>query len=316
MKALVTGGAGFIGSHLCEALLEMGIEVLSVDYRKDLGNIESIDSKNFEHHVFDVNDKDDLIAVSKNCDLLFHLASNSDIHASESNTSVDFKNTLQSTWSVMEAARVNGIKKVYFSSTSAVYGDNPDVCFSESMGDIHPISYYGACKLASESIISSYAHMNRMDALIFRASNVVGPRLTHGVILDFMKKLEKDPKNLEILGNGLQTKEYVHIDDLIKGVCDFMFRIEQRVNVFNISTESSINVNFIADTVCSYLGLDDVKYHYTSEPFGWNGDIPKFRLDISKARSNGWIFKYDSSDAVKNTVEHYAKGSSRDYKQA
>ena len=310
MKALVTGGAGFIGSHLCEALLDMGIEVLSVDYRRDLNNIESIDSKNFEHHSFDVNKKEDLIDVSKNCDLLFHLASNSDIHASESDTAVDFRNTLQSTWSVMETARVNNIKKIYFSSTSAVYGNNPDVFFSESMGDIYPISYYGACKLASESIISSYAHMNRMNALIFRASNVIGPRLTHGVILDFMKKLDKDPKNLEILGNGLQTKEYVHIDDLIKGVCDFMFRVEQRVNVFNISTESAVNVNFIADTVCSFLKLDDVKYHYTSEPYGWNGDIPKFRLDISKARSNGWTFKYDSSAAVINTVKHYAKNSS------
>jgi len=282
------------------------MEVESVDLRRCQSNIKGIDSSMFHHHSFDVTSIDELKEVSKGCDLMFHLASNSDIRASDSGTSVDFKDTLQATWSAMEAARANEIKRVYFPSTSAVYGNAPGVNLSESMGELRPISHYGSCKLAAESLLSSYAYMYSMNILIFRASNVVGPRLTHGVMYDFIKKLEKDNGRLEILGDGRQSKEYVHVDDLVAGVCDFISRVDKGISVYNISTASSITVNQIADAVCLHLGLNDVKYEYTGGNRGWRGDVPSFKLDISKAISKGWRFKYDSEASINRTMEHYA----------
>jgi len=308
VRVLVTGGAGFIGSHLCDALLNRNFDVVSVDHAKNVKNIEHISfSKRFQHHTFDINDVYELREVSKGCETIFHLASNSDIRLSETDARIDFYNTFKTTWSVMETARLNSINKVYFSSSSAVYGNRPDVVFSESMGDIQPISYYGSCKLSSESLISAYSSLNSIDALIFRISNVVGPRMTHGVVSDFMKKLKNDPKNLEILGNGLQSKEYLHVEDLIEGICGFMQRIDPGVSIYNVSTESSITVNEIADMVCSGMGLSDVNYNYVDGAQGWKGDVPKYRLNISKARSNGWKYKYDSSAAIKKTIEYFVK---------
>jgi UDP-glucose 4-epimerase len=149
--------------------------------------------------------------------------------------------------------------------------------------------------------------MYSLNSLIFRFPNVVGPRLTHGVIFDFINKLRKNPKELEILGNGLQNKQYVHVLDLVKGIASFSERIEDGMNIYNISTDSFIDVNKIADIVCEGMNLKDVQYRYTGGSVGWKGDVPSFSYDIKKAKSKGWMFKYDSEQSVRETVKAVLK---------
>lgn len=304
MKAVVTGGAGFIGSQLVDNLLNEGYDVVAIDMIPEdrATNLVHLDGrKGFEYCQMDMN-TEDFIDITRGSDVMFHLAANSDIRSGGQNPSIDFQNTLTTTRSALESTRLNKIPRFFFSSTSAVYGDKPGKKLTENEGDLRPISYYGASKLASEALISSYSYMCGFDALVFRFPNVVGPRLTHGVIFDFISKLEKDPSRLEILGDGRQNKQYVYSQDLVKGICEFMSHGYKGMNIFNISTESFTDVNTIADIVCEGMGLKDVKYEYTGGSCGWKGDVPSFDYDISKAKSEGWRFEYNSTQAVKKTV--------------
>lgn len=308
MKALVTGGAGFIASHLEDKLIDNGWEVVSADCLKDTNNMSHLlDNNSFEHHIMDVTEVKELTEISKGCDFVFHLAANSDIRTGGENPEVDFRKTFLTTKSVLDAMVNNGIKNLFFSSTSAVYGEKLDVDLNEKTGDLQPISYYGAYKLASESIISAYTFMNSLNSLIFRFPNVVGPRLTHGVIFDFINKLKKNPKELEILGDGKQSKQYVYVTDLVNGILSFSNEIEEGFNIYNVSTDSFVNVDEIADTICSEMNLDNVQYRYTGGPVGWKGDVPSFSYDISKAEAKGWTYEYDSKRAVEETVKSVLK---------
>lgn len=303
-KAVVTGGAGFIGSHLVDKLLSEGFEVLAVDVFKesDATNIRNaLCNKKFEYIQMDIN-KGDLPEVSKGADVLFHLAANSDIRNGGQNPDIDFQNTLTTTKSALDAVKANNIPRMFFSSTSAVYGDMPGIALKEDEGGLRPISYYGASKLASEALISAYSYMNSFDALIFRFPNVVGPRLTHGVIFDFIEKLRRDPTRLEILGDGRQNKQYVYALDLVDGIYDFMSRGYKGMNIFNISTESFTDVNTIAKLVCKGMGLEGVNFEYTGGSCGWKGDVPTFDYDISKAKGAGWVYRYDSTQSVEKTI--------------
>lgn len=304
-KTIITGGAGFIGSQLADALLAQGKEVIVVDKipTKDAKNIHHLDDeKRFTYVSTDINDGE-LPDISKGVDEIYHLAANSDIRSGGTNPLIDYRDTLMTTHSVLEAVRLNNIPDLFFSSTSAVYGNKPGIALTENEGGLEPISYYGACKLSSEALISSYSYMCGFDALIFRFPNVVGPRLTHGVIFDFIAKLKKDPSKLEILGNGKQNKQYVYSEDLVQGIVGFMSKGYEGMNVFNVSTESYTDVNTIADIVCEGLGLEDVRYEYSGGDCGWKGDVSTFGYDISKAKAEGWTFRYNSTEAVRKTVE-------------
>ncbi len=308
MKALVTGGAGFIASHLEDKLIDQGWDVVSVDCLKNTDTIShllNVDS--FEHHTMDATNVDELTEVSKGCDFVFHLAANSDIRIGGKDPEVDFKKTFMTTKSVLDTMVNNDIKNLFFSSTSAVYGENQDVDLNEKTGDLQPISYYGGYKLASESIISAYTFMNSLNSLIFRFPNVVGPRLTHGVIFDFVNKLKRNPNELEILGDGKQSKQYVYVTDLVDGIMLFSDKIEPGFNIYNISTDSFVNVDEIADAICSEMDLSNVQYRYTGGTVGWKGDVPSFSYDISKAESKGWTYRYDSKHAVEETVRSVLK---------
>ena len=308
MKALVTGGAGFIASHLEDFLIENGWNVIGADMSDDMKHITHLmDNDSFEYQKIDINDRNDLRDASKGCDFVFHLAANSDIRAGNKNAEIDFRNTFMTTKNVLDVMVENSIGNIFFSSTSAIYGNKPGVNLKEDEGDLRPLSHYGAYKLASESIISSYTHMYSLNSLIFRFPNVVGPRLTHGVIFDFINKLRKNPKELEILGNGLQNKQYVHVLELVKGIASFSERIEDGMNIYNISTDSFIDVNKIADIVCEGMNLKNVQYRYTGGSVGWKGDVPSFSYDINKAKSKGWAFKHDSEQSVRETVKAVLK---------
>ncbi len=305
MKAVVAGGAGFIGSQLVDRLLADRFEVLAVDMIPEnrASNIAHLqDEPRFEYIPTDMNGSE-FVDACKGADIMFHLAANSDIRSGGQDPRIDFENTLCTTRSALEAVRANNIPRMFFSSTSAVYGDKSGKKLTEDEGDLRPISYYGASKLASEALISAYSYMCGFDALVFRFPNVVGPRLTHGVIFDFISKLDRDPTRLEILGNGKQNKQYVYSQDLVKGICEFMSRGYKGYNVFNISTESFTDVNTIADIVCREMGLKDVRFEYTGGSCGWKGDVPSFDYDISKAKSEGWTYEHNSTQAVERTVK-------------
>ena len=305
-RVVVTGGAGFIPSHLEDILVEKGHDVISVDMieKGRCLNIEHLMGKdNFSYVQMDITDTESFVKLTKDCDFIYHLAANSDIQNGGQNPSIDYKNTFQTTRSICEAMMKHCIENMFFSSTSAVYG-NIKGQLNEMTGGLKPISFYGAFKLASEAMISSYSYMNDFNALVFRFPNVIGPRLTHGVIFDFIRKLKKDPKRLQILGNGKQNKQYVYVTDLVKGIADFSDKIEKGYNLYNVSTESFTDVNTIADLVCKRLGLDDVKYEYTGGECGWKGDVPSFEYDISKAKKRGWKYSFNSTESVRETLKN------------
>lgn len=308
MKALVVGGAGFIGSHLCDALLAEGDAVVCVD-NFSLGtkkNIEHLSSnKKFILYEADVSMENEIepIFSKEKPDYVFHMAANSDIQASAKKPEVEYRNTYSTTFQILSAMRKYGVKKLFFASTSAVYGDKRDVVLDENTPNLSPISYYGAAKLGSEALISAFSYMNDIDSLIFRFPNVIGPRLTHGVIFDFIRKLRNNNTQLEILGDGKQTKPYIYVLDLVDAIMRFKEVKDSGITLYNVSVDGASSVTSIADIICEEMGLRGVKYNYTGGEGGWKGDVPRFRYCIDKIKSTGWSAKYTSDEAVRETVK-------------
>jgi UDP-glucose 4-epimerase len=202
--------------------------------------------------------------------------------------------------------RINGVKRIFYTSGSGVYGEHPNVAFSETFGPLTPISTYGASKLACEALISSYCYMFGMVGRAFRFANVVGPRQTHGVGYDFARRLRSDPSQLRILGDGTQTKSYIYVEDVL----DAVFRVREATpdvlpfDVFNVATDDYISVNDIADIAVSECGLfpGSVTYHHTGGDRGWKGDVPKVLFDVRKIKSLGWNAKRTSADAIRDSI--------------
>lgn len=308
MNILVAGGAGFIGSHLCDALLNKDNKVIVAD-KLIMGdkNIEHLkNNKNFKFYNMELADQinvDRLFKENK-IDAVYHMAANSDIQKGGKEPSIDFNDTLLTTRALLEGMRKANVKNLFFASTSAVYGEMPDVSLTEQTGGIKPVSYYGGAKLASEALISSYVSMCDMNAVVFRFPNVIGPRLTHGAVFDFIRKLRKNPKELEILGDGTQCKPYIYVLDLVDAIVQLTDSFNPGEEVFNISVKSEgTTVTHIAEIVTEVLGLKNVEFKYTGGDRGWKGDVPRFTYDISKVLSTGWEPKYTSDESVEQTVK-------------
>ena len=305
---MITGGAGFIGSHLAGKLLAAGKKVVCVD-NFELGKKENVekylDNPHFKLVELDVSNVDALSELLKQEEIerVYHLAANSDIQKSARIPGVDFTNTFSTTYAVVEGMRRNDIKKLFFASTSAVYGNKSGINLTENIGSLSPISYYGGAKLASEAFISSYAYMNEMEVLVFRFPNVIGPNLTHGVIFDFIRKLQNNPAELEILGDGTQCKPYLYVLDLVDAIIEFSLKQGKGVEVYNIGVETATTVKEIADMVCSKLGLKNVTYKYTGGNVGWKGDVPAFQYDLSKIYATGWRPAHNSNESVQATLD-------------
>ena len=308
MNILVAGGAGFIGSHLCDALLSKNNTVIVAD-KLIMGskNIEHLSQNtNFKFYEMELANQDnvDKLFGDNKIDIVYHMAANSDIQKSANDTSIDFNDTLLTTRVLLESMRKNNVKNIFFASTSAVYGEMPDIVLNEETGGLKPVSYYGGAKLASEALISSYVSMCDMNAVIFRFPNVIGPRLTHGVVYDFIKKLRNNPKELEILGNGTQCKPYIYVTDLVNAIVKLTEQFEPGLDVFNISVMSEgTSVTHIAEIVVDVLGLSDVEFKYTGGDRGWKGDVPRFKYDISKVLATGWKPEYTSDEAVRKAAQ-------------
>lgn len=311
---LIAGGAGFIGSHLCDSLLAGGDNVIVAD-KLIFGdrNIQhlladhtlSADGR-FKFYQAELSDQDevDRLFSENKIDTVYHLAANSDIQKGGKEPSIDFNDTLLTTRAILEGMRKADVKHLFFASTSAVYGEMPDIRLTETTGGIMPVSYYGGAKLASEALISSYVSMCDMNAVIFRFPNVIGPRLTHGAVFDFIRKLRQNPHELEILGNGKQCKPYIYVRDLAEAILKLTAEFHPGEEVFNISVESEgTTVTRIAEIVVDVMGLSDVTFRYTGGDRGWKGDVPRFSYDISKVLAAGWKPMHTSDEAVRQTVQ-------------
>ena len=308
MNIFIAGGAGFIGSHLCDALIKKGNKIIVADKlimgRQNIQHL--LNNPNFKFYELELAEQRNVDAIfeENKIDAVYHMAANSDIQKGGKEPSIDFNDTLLTTKAILEGMRKNNVKNMFFASTSAVYGEMPDIKLSETTGGIKPVSYYGGAKLASEALISSYVSMCDMNVIIFRFPNVIGPRLTHGAVFDFIRKLRKTPHSLEILGNGTQCKPYIYVLDLVEAIVNLTDVFKPGEDIYNISVESQgTTVTNIAKIVVEVLGLSDVKFKYTGGDRGWKGDVPRFTYDISKVLATGWKPKHTSDEAVKQTVK-------------
>jgi len=308
MKCFVTGGAGFIGSNLVDYLVK-GNKVTAYD-NLSLGRKEFIShhlkNKDFSFIEADLLDFEKLKQSMKSHDVVFHMAANSDI-SNNSVTDIDLKNGTIATYNVLESMRLNNIKHMIFASSSAVYGEAKVKPTLENYGPLFPISFYGASKLAAEGLISSFCHNFSMKAWIFRFANIVGKNGTHGVIVDFIKKLKENDKKLLILGNGKQAKPYLHVNDCVEGMIHGWKNSNDKINCFNLGCKDVTTVNEIANMIVDAIGLKNVKFEYTGEECGWIGDVPQVNLDISRMSKIGWKAKLSSNQAVRKSVKELLK---------
>lgn len=304
-KILVTGGAGFIGSHLVDRLIEKGSKITVFD------NLSSGKLQFIEHHLEnpdftlikgDLLDQEAIEAACRNIDIVCHVAANPDVRLGATDTRVHLDQNILATYNLLEAMRKNSVKEIAFTSTSTVYGEASVMPTPEDYGPLIPISLYGASKLACEALITSYSHTFDMRTWIFRFANIVGPRSTHGITVDFIKKLEKDSNVLEILGNGKQEKSYLHVSECVDAIIFLIEKSRDKVNIFNIGSEDTISATEIGKAVIEEMGLSDVKFIYTGGSRGWKGDVPRMRLGIEKMKALGWKPVYSSERSVRETA--------------
>ena len=299
MKILVTGGAGFIGSHLVDRLVETD-NVTIIDNLSS-GKREFVNEKALLIKE-DLLNSDKICKHFKNIDVVYHLAANPDVKIGAENTRIHLEQNIITTYNVLEAMRKNNIKKIVFTSSSTVYGSAP-MPTPEDYGPLRPESLYGASKLACEALISSYCYTFGMQSWIFRFANIIGERSTHGVIYDFINKLKKNPKELEILGNGKQEKSYLYVKECIDAMIFAVKHSNENVNIFNIGSEDTISVTKIANIVSEKMNLKP-EFKFTGGERGWRGDVPKMFLSIDKIKELGWRPRYNSERAVEETTKH------------
>jgi len=309
-RVFITGGAGFIGSHLVDELCENNAEVIAYD-NLNSGRIENIKAwlKNPEFSFI----QEDLLKSEKTlssslsrCETIFHLAANPEVRIGSQNPKIHYEQNVTATFNLLEAIRkVDDVETLIFTSSSTVYGEPEEIPTPEDYAPLKPISIYGAAKLASEALIISYANTYGFNAVIYRLANIVGSRTQHGVILDFLNKLMKNPMKLEILGDGNQTKSYLDIKDCIDAMLLGGSKHRRKVEIYNVGSEDQVNVKEIADIVCREMNLESVKYVFTGGVDGgrgWKGDVKVMLLNIERLKKIGWKPTLSSCKAVRKAA--------------
>jgi UDP-glucose 4-epimerase len=303
----VVGGAGFIGSHFVDRLLGLSTtEVVRV-----YDNFSSGRRWHLERHAEDprlevvegeVEDISRLTNALTGLDTVIHLASNPDIARAMTDPTVDFHQGTALTHNVVEAARRASVRQILYASGSGVYGDLGDEVAKEDYGPLLPISTYGASKLAGEALIASYAHMFDVTGVAFRFGNVVGPRQTHGVGFDFVRKLLKEPTELRILGDGTQSKSYIHVDDVVNAVLVAAVRGARPYSVYNVATGDYTTVSEIAQMAVEVVGTRGTRFVYAGGDRGWKGDVPVVRLNTDLIRDLPWANSRTTSEALRSSL--------------
>jgi UDP-glucose 4-epimerase len=312
-KILVTGGAGFIGSHLVDSLMTAGSEVCVLD-NLSAGNLTNIrqwtSNPRFCFLNRDLINSIDSINDTR-FDVVFHLAANPEVRVSSLNPEIHFKQNIVTTFNLLEYIRKNRINpKFVFASTSAVYGEPAEIPTPENYAPLKPISVYAATKLACEALITAYAYNYGFNAIIYRLANIIGSRSSHGVIYDFVQKLQKNPNELEVLGDGTQTKSYLHVSDCVNALLHGLEKTNTQVEIYNVGSEDKINVKTIAKIVINEMNLEKVTVKLTGGVDGgrgWAGDVKIMLLNINKIKSAGWSPKLNSHEAVTQTSRALAK---------
>ena len=312
-RVVVTGGAGFIGSHLVDRIMKEAAEVWVLDNLTS-GKEDFLDRWYGDDRLHlvrtDVTKFESILPYLKGADVVFHLAANPDVRTAAENTYAHVEQNILATYTVLEAMRHQKVTDIVFTSTSTVYGEATVLPTPEDYGPLKPISVYGASKLASEALISSYVSTFGMRGVLYRFANVVGSRGTHGVIYDFIKKLRADGNRLEILGDGKQRKSYVHVKDCVEAMVMGYEGNEEDLGIYNIGTEQSTDVITIADIVSEVMGLAGVKYHTTGGVDGgrgWKGDVKVMSLDVKAILGLGWEPRYGSDEAIRVTAQSLLK---------
>lgn len=302
-RYFITGGAGFIGSYLVKNLFdeEKNIEVIVYDNFSS-GKMWHLKEVQNNPHLkiikADIKDKDNLVKALEGQDIVYHFASNPNISMAFTQPDIDFWEGTYLTHNVLEAMRINKIKRLFYASGSGVYGDAGLLTLEEDFPLKLPVSTYGASKLSCEALICAYCHMFDLEGVSFRLANVVGPHQTHGVGYDFIKKLMHNHKGLTILGDGRQSKSYIYVTDVVAAMRLLEKNTAREFSYYNVATLDYLTVKEIADIIIEVMGLKGVKYRYTGDKRGWKGDVPVVRLDSSKIRKLGWRNKYNSKEAI------------------
>ena len=304
MRALVTGGAGFIGSHLVDRLLQDGYSVTVVD-NMSCGHIDNLEQhlgdSSLAVHNADIRDGARLERIAKGHDVVFHMAAHANIRESLAEHRSDLENNVIGTLNVLESMVKNDIQDIVFASTSALYGE---AAVRPTPEDFFPVqtSLYGASKLACEAYAQAYTEFTTIKLWSFRFANVVGERCRRGVVWDFVHKLLKNPKELEILGDGKQSKEYLYVKDCVDGMMVGYREASRKVNTFNLGTREQTIVDRVADLVIEEMRLGGVRRIHAGGPRGWIGDNPIVELDLGRIERLGWKPRISSEEAIRRTI--------------
>ena len=306
MKALVTGCAGFIGSNLVDRLLSDGHSVTGID-NFSTGQRRFLDlavcSRNFTLFELDLFNPQGLSDIFSGHDYVFHLAANADVRFGTAHPRRDLEQNTIVTYNVLEAMRANSIKKIIFSSTGSVYGEASVIPTPENCPFPIQTSLYGASKAACEGLIAAYSEGFEFQSWIFRFVSILGERYTHGHVYDFYQKLKADPSHLQVLGDGMQRKSYLYVQDCIDAILLAISKVDNKVNIFNLGSDGYCRVNDSISWISNELGLKP-NLQYTGGERGWIGDNPFIFLDTKKIQSLGWTPKLSIRDGVLKTINY------------
>jgi UDP-glucose 4-epimerase len=306
-RSFVAGGAGFIGSHLTrELLLDPAQEVVVFDNLAS-GKLSHLDGLLGDPRLrlvqADLQECERVAEAMHGAEHVYLFAANPDIAAAVEEPGIDFWQGTYLTHNVIEAMRVNGVRRITYASGSGVYGDLGSQSVDEEFGPLIPVSTYGASKLGCEAMLAAYAHMFGIHAVVFRFANVVGSRQTHGVTYDFVRRLLEDPERLRILGDGGQSKSYIHVSDVVAAMLTLTDRGWAGFEIFNAGTGDYVTVTEIADLVVERMGLTGVRYEYTGGARGWKGDVPVVRFRSDKLAALGWRCARSSTEALLDSID-------------
>lgn len=310
-KILITGCAGFIGSNLTDYLLKQGHQVLGID-NLNTGKIDNLKvalkNSNFKFYNLDLFENKNLTELFYGKDIVYHLSANADVRYGGDSPSKDLNQNTIVTHNVLEAARIAGIPKFVFSSTGSIYGESGEIPTPENTALPIQTSLYGASKLASEGFIQAYSETFGFQVWIFRFVSILGPRYSHGHVYDFYTQLRNNPHKLKVLGNGMQTKSYLHVEDCLEGINVGIQKSDDQINVFNLGFDGTCTVRDSIKWITETLGVNP-QLDFGAQDRGWIGDNPLIYLSTSKIRSLGWRPRYTIKESIIDTVQYLQKDS-------